>query len=142
MGKTCIFLIKLILANFSRPKSSALKIIKKGHYGSLLLYFGSLLLSYHLKHPNISEKTRISEHFNFGQFWPAEIDKKASRPAGWSTGLPVKISNPELKRLLWEKVQRFGWFYWGESNVYDGPNGRCIGHCGRQRIAARGIIYI
>ena len=34
--------------------------------------------------------------FNFGQFWPAEIDKKAGRPAGWSTGRPVKISNPGM----------------------------------------------
>ena len=33
--------------------------------------------------------------FNFGQFWPAEIDKKAGRPAGWSTGRPVEISNPD-----------------------------------------------
>ena len=33
--------------------------------------------------------------FNFGQFWPAEINKKAGRPAGWSTGRPVEISNPD-----------------------------------------------
>ena len=34
--------------------------------------------------------------FNFSQFWPAEIDKKAGRPAGWSTGRPGEISNPDF----------------------------------------------
>ena len=63
LGKTCIFLIKLIAANFKGLKSSALKIIKKGHYGSLLLYFGLLLLSFPLKYPNMREKSLISKHF-------------------------------------------------------------------------------
>ena len=39
LGKTCIFLIKLIAANFKGLKSSALKIIKKGHYGSLFIIY-------------------------------------------------------------------------------------------------------
>ena len=55
LGKTCIFLIKLIAANFKGLKSSALKIIKKGHYGFLLH-------SYPLKHQNIWEKSFFSEH--------------------------------------------------------------------------------
>ena len=88
-------------SNFSQFKPTKILSFKNHQKRSLFLYFGSLLLSYPLKHPNMREKNPYFLNiFNFGQFWPAEIDKKAIRPAGWLTGRPVEISNPVMDIII------------------------------------------
>ena len=81
------FLDTTNFSQFKPTKTLSFKNHQKRSLWVIITLFWVIITELSLKPSKYERKTlNILDIFNFGQFWPAEIDKKAGRP--------VKISNP------------------------------------------------
>ena len=89
------FLDTTNFSQFRLTKILSFKNHQKRSLWVIITLFWVIITELSLKASKYEGKTLIFlKNFNFGQFWPAEIDKKAGRP--------VKISNPEYGEPLRE----------------------------------------